>query len=117
MIFTETQLAGAFIIDLDPRSDDRGFFARVFSVDEFVARGLDRTIVQGDIAVDRRRGVFRGLRFQYPPAAETVLVRCTRGALIDVFVDLRPESPTYLQHATVELTADNHRSLYVPKRF
>jgi dTDP-4-dehydrorhamnose 3,5-epimerase len=117
MIFTESRLAGAFIIDLDPRRDDRGFFARVFSVDEFVARGLDPTFVQGNIAGNRRRGVVRGLHFQYPPAAETKLVRCTRGSLVDVIVDLRPESPTYLQHAAVELTADNHRSLYVPKRF
>ena len=117
MIFTETRLAGAFIIDLEPRRDDRGFFARTFCREEFLSRGLDPAIVQGNIAGNHRRGIVRGLHFQYPPAAETKLVRCTRGAVLDVIVDLRPESPTYLQHVAVELTADNHRSLYAPRRF
>jgi dTDP-4-dehydrorhamnose 3,5-epimerase len=117
MIFTETRLAGAFIIDLDALRDDRGFFARAFCRDEFVSRGLDPTIVQTNLAGNRRRGVLRGLHFQYPPAAESKLVRCIRGAILDVIVDLRPESPTYLQHVAVELTADNHRSLYAPRRF
>lgn len=117
MIFTETRLAGAFIIDVEPRQDERGFFARAFCRDEFLSRGLDPTIVQGNISGNHRRGIMRGLHFQYPPAAEVKLVRCTRGAILDVIVDLRPESPTYLQHVAVELTAENHRSLYAPQRF
>jgi dTDP-4-dehydrorhamnose 3,5-epimerase len=117
MIFTETALPGAFIIDLEPRQDDRGFFARSFCQREFAAHGLKTVIVQSNISFNHRQGSVRGLHFQYPPAAETKVVRCTRGAMLDVIVDLRPESPTYLRHAAVELTADNRRSLYVPERF
>jgi dTDP-4-dehydrorhamnose 3,5-epimerase len=115
--FTETTLAGAFVIDIEPRSDDRGFFARTFCAREFEARGLKPSIAQANVAFNRRKGALRGLHFQYPPSAETKLVRCTRGAVLDVIVDLRPESPTYLQHVSVELTADTHRTLYVPERF
>lgn len=117
MIFTETPLAGAFIIDLERREDDRGFFARTFCQREFLDHGLETVIAQVNLAVSRRRGTLRGMHFQFPPAAETKLVRCSRGAILDVIVDLRPESPTYLAHAAVELTADNRRSLYVPRRF
>lgn len=117
MIFTETLLAGAFVVDLESRHDDRGFFARAFCQREFAAHGLKTDIAQASIAFNRRRGIVRGFHFQFPPAAETKLVRCTRGALLDVIVDLRPESPTYLQHVAVELTADNRRSVYVPERF
>src|SRR2546423_2884797 len=117
MIFTETKLPGAFIIDLEPREDARGFFARMFCQQEFVAHGLKPTIAQANIASNRTRGTVRGMHFQYPPAAETKVVRCTRGAILDVIVDLRPESATYLQHVAVELTANNWRALYVPERF
>jgi dTDP-4-dehydrorhamnose 3,5-epimerase len=117
MIFTETKLKGAFIIDLEPRQDDRGSFARTFCQREFDDRGLKPTIVQASIAINRRKGTLRGMHFQYPPAAETKIVRCTRGAILDIIVDLRPESPTYLEHVAVELDADNMRSLYVPERF
>jgi dTDP-4-dehydrorhamnose 3,5-epimerase len=117
MIFTETKLKGAFIIDLEPRQDDRGSFARTFCQREFDDRGLKPTIVQASIAINRRKGTLRGMHFQYPPAAETKIVRCTRGAILDIIVDLRPESPTYLEHIAVELDADNMRSLYVPERF
>lgn len=117
MIFTETSLAGAFVIDLNKRLDNRGFFARTFSRDEFAARGLDTTVVQANVSFNRTKGTVRGMHFQFPPAAETKLVRCTRGTIIDVIVDLRPESPTFLQHTSVELSGDNGRSLYVPKRF
>lgn len=117
MIFTETLLAGAFVIDLDMRLDNRGFFARTFSLDEFAARGLDPVVVQANVSFNHRKGTVRGMHFQFPPAAETKLVRCTRGAVLDVIVDLRPESPTFLEHTSVELSADNRRSLYVPKRF
>ena len=117
MIFTETKLKGAFIIDLERREDDRGFFARAFCQNEFSAHGLKPVIAQANLAFNKGKGTLRGMHFQYPPHAETKLVRATRGAILDIIVDLRPESPTYLQHVEVELTADNHRALYVPERF
>jgi dTDP-4-dehydrorhamnose 3,5-epimerase len=117
MIFSDTKLAGAFIIDIERREDSRGFFSRVFCQNEFAQHGLKPLIAQANVAFNHERGTLRGMHFQYPPMAETKLVRCTRGAILDIIVDLRPESPTFLQHVGVELTADNHRSLYVPERF
>jgi dTDP-4-dehydrorhamnose 3,5-epimerase len=117
VIFTETKLKGAFIIDLERRQDSRGFFARAFCEKEFQAHGLKPFIAQANIAHNHKKGTLRGMHFQYPPAAETKLVRCTRGAILDIIVDLRPESPTYLQHIAVELNEDNQRALYVPERF
>jgi dTDP-4-dehydrorhamnose 3,5-epimerase len=117
MIFIETRLAGAYIIDLERREDNRGFFARVFCQRELVAHGLKPVIAQGNVASSSKRGTLRGMHFQYPPAAETKYVRCTRGAILDIIVDLRPESSTYLQHVAVELTAANQRGIYVPERF
>jgi dTDP-4-dehydrorhamnose 3,5-epimerase len=117
MRFTETRLTGAFIVDLEPRGDERGFFARSFCQKEFEAHGLKPLIAQANISFNYRTGTVRGLHFQFPPAAETKFVRCSRGAIVDVIVDLRPESPTYLQHVAVELTAENRRGLYVPERF
>jgi dTDP-4-dehydrorhamnose 3,5-epimerase len=117
MIFTETRLAGAYIIDLDRREDARGFFARMFCQKEFAAHGLKPIIAQANVGSNLKRGTVRGMHFQYPPAAEAKYVRCTRGAILDVIVDLRPESPTYLQHVAVELSASNQRGLYVPERF
>jgi dTDP-4-dehydrorhamnose 3,5-epimerase len=117
VIFTETKLEGAFIIDLELREDNRGFFARAFCQHEFEDHGLKPVIAQANLAFNRRKGSLRGMHFQFPPTAETKLVRCTRGAILDIIVDLRPESPTYLDHVAVELTADNHRALYVPERF
>jgi dTDP-4-dehydrorhamnose 3,5-epimerase len=117
MIFTQTSLESAFIVDLERREDSRGFFARVFCQREFTAHGLKPVIAQCNMAHNISRGTVRGMHFQFPPAAESKLVRCTRGAILDVIVDLRPESPTYLQHLAVELSEDNHRALYVPERF
>lgn len=117
MLFSETELAGAFIIDLERREDSRGFFAREFCQDEFKAHGLKPLVVQANLAFNAKAGTVRGMHFQYPPAAETKLVRCVRGAIVDIIVDLRPESPTYLQHISVELSEDNWRALYVPERF
>lgn len=117
MHFTETKLKGAYIIDLERREDPRGFFARAFCQKEFEKHGLKPIIAQANIASNRREGTVRGMHFQFPPAGETKLVRCTRGAILDIVVDLRPESPTYLQHVSVELNEDNHRALYVPERF
>jgi dTDP-4-dehydrorhamnose 3,5-epimerase len=117
MIVSETMLAGAYVIDIAPHADARGFFARVYCEREFVELGLDPFIAQANISLNHHKGAIRGMHFQYPPHAETKLVRCTRGAVLDVIVDLRPESPTYLKHAAVELSHSNHRSLYVPRRF
>jgi len=117
MIFVETKLAGAFIIDIERRDDSRGFFARVFCQHEFTEHGLKPLIAQANIAFNNKRGTLRGMHFQVPPAAETKLVRATRGSILDIIVDLQPESPTYLDHIAVELSAENHRALYVPERF
>jgi dTDP-4-dehydrorhamnose 3,5-epimerase len=117
VIFTETKLKGAFVIDLERREDSRGYFARAFCQKEFEAHGLKPIIAQANIAHNIKKGTVRGMHFQYPPAAESKLVRCTRGAILDIIVDLRPESPTYLQHIEVELNDDNQRALYVPERF
>jgi dTDP-4-dehydrorhamnose 3,5-epimerase len=117
VIFTETKLKGAYILELERREDSRGFFARGFCQKEFRAHGLKPTVAQGNIASNIRKGTLRGMHFQFPPAAESKLVRCTRGAIYDIIVDLRPESSTYLQHIGVELNEDNQRALYVPERF
>jgi dTDP-4-dehydrorhamnose 3,5-epimerase len=117
MRFTETKLAGAVVIDLDRREDNRGYFARVFCQHEFAEHGLNTLIAQANVAYNRHRGTVRGMHFQYPPAAESKLVRCTRGAILDVIVDLRPESETYLEHVAVQLDEENGRALYVPERF
>jgi dTDP-4-dehydrorhamnose 3,5-epimerase len=117
VLFTETKLKGAFVIELEKREDERGFFARSFCREEFEARGMNPVIVQSGIALNKTAGTLRGMHFQFPPAAESKLVRCTSGALLDVIVDLRPESPTYLQHEAVELDAQKMRALYVPERF
>ena len=117
MIFTETKLKGAFVIDVERKEDSRGFFARAFCQQEFEAHGLKPIIAQANIAFNRAKGTIRGMHFQFPPAAETKVVRCTRGAIIDIIVDLRPESATFLEHVAVELNEDNYRALYVPERF
>lgn len=117
MIFTETRLRGAFIIELERREDERGFFARGFCQKEFQQHGLKPIIAQANIAHSHVKGTLRGMHFQYPPAAETKLVHCTRGGIVDIIVDLRPESATYLEHIAVELNEDNMCALYVPERF
>jgi len=117
MIFTETKLRGAFTLDLERREDERGFFARAFCQHEFAAHGLKPVIAQANIGFNRRKGTIRGMHFQFPPAAETKLVRCSRGAILDIIVDLRPESPTFLQHVAVELSGENRRGIYIPERF
>lgn len=117
MQFTETKLKGAYVIELERREDSRGFFARAFCQKEFVAHGLKPLIAQANVAYNFKKGTLRGMHFQFPPAAETKLVRCTRGAILDIIVDLRPERPTYLQNIAVELNQENARALYVPERF
>jgi dTDP-4-dehydrorhamnose 3,5-epimerase len=117
MQFTETKLRGAYIIELERREDSRGFFARAFCQKEFAAHELKPLIAQANVAYNFKKGTLRGMHFQFPPAAETKLVRCTRGAILDIIVDLRPESSSYLRHVAVELNEENGRALYVPERF
>lgn len=117
MIFHETPLLGAYTIDLERRGDDRGFFARMFCDREFAEHGLETSFVQMNNSLSMKRGVLRGLHFQLPPASEVKLVRCTRGALYDFIVDLRPDSPTFRQHFGAELSADNRTMMYVPRGF
>ena len=117
MIFTETKLQGAFILDLERREDNRGFFARAFCEKEFGALGLATRFVQANDSLSAQRGTLRGMHYQLAPKAETKLVRCIRGALWDVVLDLRPKSPTFGQSFGAELTAENRRMMYVPKGF
>ena len=117
MHFSKTKLDGAYVIELERREDSRGFFARAFCQKEFADHGLKPLIAQANVAYNFKKGTLRGMHFQFPPAAETKLVRCTRGAILDIIVDLRPESPTYLQNIAVELNEENGRALYVPERF
>ena len=117
MQFTETKLKGAFIIDLEPRADARGFFARTFCANEFADHGLKPTVAQCNLSFNYKKGTLRGMHYQIAPATETKLVRCTQGAIYDVIIDMRPESPTYLSHIGVELTAENRRALYIPEMF
>jgi dTDP-4-dehydrorhamnose 3,5-epimerase len=117
VIFTATKLKGAFVVDIERREDSRGFFARVFCQHEFAAHGLKPVIAQANIAFNQQKGTLRGMHFQFPPSAETKFVRATRGAVVDIIVDLRPESPTYLQHVAVELSEENSRAIYVPEGF
>lgn len=117
MQFTETKLKGSFIIDLDERFDHRGFFARTFCAEEFADHGLKPTVSQCNLSFNYKKGTLRGMHYQVAPATETKLVRCTQGAIYDVIIDMRRESPTYLLHIGVELSAENHRALYVPEMF
>jgi dTDP-4-dehydrorhamnose 3,5-epimerase len=117
MIFIETELKGAYIIEIERREDDRGFFARTWCQKEFEDHGLVARIVQANTSYNRLKGTLRGMHYQHAPHAETKLVRATRGAIYDVIVDLRPESPTYKRWIGVELTADNRRALFVPEGF
>jgi len=117
MIFASTLLEGAFLIDIAPIEDQRGFFARTWCRQEFAARGLDAEIAQESVSYNRHRGTVRGLHFQRPPHEETKIVRCVRGAIFDVMVDLRPHSSSYLRWQGFDLTAENRRAVYIPKGF
>jgi dTDP-4-dehydrorhamnose 3,5-epimerase len=114
MLFESLQLAGAVLVRLDRHEDERGFFARTVCAEEFRARGLPDTFVQSSTSWNRRRGTLRGLHFQWPPSHEGKLVRCVRGAICDVLLDLRPAQPTYLQHQAVTLDDDNREAVFVP---
>ncbi|HYZ46064.1 MAG TPA: dTDP-4-dehydrorhamnose 3,5-epimerase [Actinomycetota bacterium] len=117
MRLSRTPLADAHIVDLDRIEDERGFFARSFDRRTFEEHGLNSSIAQGNLSFNRRRGTLRGMHYQSAPAAESKLIRCTRGAIHDVIIDLRPDSPTYCRHFGVDLTAENRRALYVPEMF
>jgi len=117
VIFQETALAGAYLVDLEKRGDERGFFARVFCEKEFSAHGLVTHFVQVNNSLSADRGTLRGMHYQLAPNAETKLVRCIRGALWDVILDLRPGSPSFGKSVGVELSAENRRMIYVPKGF
>lgn len=115
MIFRHTPLAGVWIIDIEPAPDQRGFFARAFCADVFKERGLVVEFVQSNISFNSKKGTLRGLHMQDNPHREAKLIRCTSGSLFDVAVDLRPGSPTFAQWTAVELTAHNHRAIYIPE--
>jgi dTDP-4-dehydrorhamnose 3,5-epimerase len=115
--FTQLDLAGAYLIDVEPHADDRGFFARTFCTREFLDHGMDATIAQCSSSFNLRRGTLRGMHYQAMPHEETKVVRCTSGKIFDVIVDLRPGSTTYGRWHGVELTSENHRMLYVPAGF
>jgi dTDP-4-dehydrorhamnose 3,5-epimerase len=117
MIFTETKLPGAYMIDVEKREDHRGFFARAWCQREFEAHLLVPRVVQANISFNKQKGTLRGMHYQLAPHAETKLVRCVRGALYDVIIDLRSDSSTYMQWLGVELTAENYRMLFVPEGF
>lgn len=117
MQFTETKLKGAFVVDVEVRSDNRGGFARAFCAKEFEEHGLKPIVAQANLSFNYKAGTLRGMHYQVPPACETKFIRCIKGAIYDVIVDLRPDSPTYLQHVGVELSAENRRSLYIPEMF
>lgn len=115
MIFSAARIAGAWLIDIEQLGDERGFFARTWCQRELTAHGLDAGIAQESISWNRHKGTTRGLHFQRPPHDEVKIVRCTRGAIFDVIIDIRPDSPTFRHWQGVELSADNRRAFYVPK--
>jgi dTDP-4-dehydrorhamnose 3,5-epimerase len=117
MIFRETKLGGAFVVEPLRHEDERGFFARSWSAREFAERGLDPALVECNISFNRRAGTLRGMHYQAAPHAQAKLVRCTRGAIYDAIIDLRPESPTFKGWVGVELSAENAAMLYVPEGF
>lgn len=117
MLITATPLKDAFVVELEIREDDRGGFARTFCAKEFEEHGMKPTVAQCNMSYNFKKGTLRGMHYQLQPAAETKLVRCTKGAIYDVIIDMRPGSPTYKQHFGIELTEDNRKALYVPEMF
>lgn len=117
MIFTETKLKGAYLIELELFEDERGFFARSWSQREFAEQGLDGRLAECNLSFNKKEGTLRGMHYQDAPHGQVKLVRCTRGAIYDVIVDLRPDSETFRQWVGFDLTPDNGRMLYVPEKF
>lgn len=117
MKFTETSLKGAYVIEVDKIGDERGFFTRIWCEDELKNYDLNTNIVQSNMSLSKRRGTIRGLHFQKSPFQETKFVRCTKGSVYDVIIDLRPDSTTYKKWFGVKLTENNHKMIYVPENF
>ena len=117
MLFWETKLPGAFVIELQKHEDERGFFARAWCQKEFEARGLNPRTVQCNISFNKLKGTLRGMHYQIVPCAEAKVVRCTRGAICDVIIDLRRESVTYKQHVSEVLSSNNYKALFIPEGF
>lgn len=117
MLFTETKLNGAFIIDLEKRVDERGFFARSFCANEFEKHGLKTIMPQTNMSLSKFKNTIRGMHYQIDGAEEAKLIRCTKGAILDVIIDIRKNSPTYCEYISVELSDENYRMLYVPEGF
>ncbi len=117
MKFVPTPLEGAYVIEFEPRGDERGFFGRAFCRDEFAAAGLNPHIEQMNLSGSSAAGTFRGFHYQQTPYSEVKVIRCVRGATFNVIVDMRPDSPTYLEHFGTELSVENHQALYIPEMF
>src|SRR5690554_1269228 len=117
MIFTETSLKGAFILEIKKLEDERGFFGRSWCKKEMEDHGLNGNVVQANTSLSMKKGTFRGFHFQKHPYEETKLIRCTRGAIYDIIIDLRKESPTFMQWFGAELTEDNYTMVYIPENF
>lgn len=117
MNFSETKLSGAYILELEKKKDSRGFFARMYCEDEFKNRGISFTPVQANVSFNQHKNTLRGMHYQVPPFEEAKLVWCTRGAIYDVIIDIRPESPTANEWIGVELSAENKRMIYIPTGF
>jgi dTDP-4-dehydrorhamnose 3,5-epimerase len=115
--FVETPLAGLYVVEIEPRYDERGFFARSYCSEEFKANGFEREVAQCNISFNEKAGTLRGLHFQAEPHGEAKLVRCTQGAIYDVAVDIRPSSTTYLKWYSAELTSENRRMMFIPEGF
>jgi len=117
MIFTQTPLGGAFIVEIKRLEDERGFFARTFCQHEFEDHGLNPNVAQCNISYNKVKGTLRGMHFQAAPHEEAKLVSCFQGAIHDMIIDIRPDSPTYMQHFAIELASEKHNALYVPEGF
>ncbi|HSS95391.1 MAG TPA: dTDP-4-dehydrorhamnose 3,5-epimerase [Terriglobales bacterium] len=117
MRFQETKLRGAFVVELEKHEDERGFFARSWCEQEFAAHKLNSRTVQCNVSFNKTKGTLRGMHYQIAPCAEAKLVRCTRGSIFDVIIDLRPDSPTYTKYVSEVLSADNYKAFYVPEGF
>lgn len=115
MKFTATTISGVWLIELEPHHDERGWFARSWDKEELAAHGLSVVLAQGNVTFTAKKGTVRGMHYQSSPYEEAKLIRCTKGSVMDVVIDVRPNSPTYTQHMAVSLTADNHMTLYVPE--
>jgi len=117
LIFKETKFKGVYILEIEPIEDERGFFARTWCEEEFKVYGLNSNLVQCNISFNKRRGTLRGMHYQIPPYEEAKLVRCTKGSIYDVIIDLRPNSKTFKQWTAIELTDENRKMLYIPEGF